>query len=55
MTYVGLLVQIHGLARWGDATLTLEEVRARVEGAVRATFPQHEYDGDIVVELDESA
>jgi hypothetical protein len=48
--YVGLEIGIHGLP--GDQNA--EEIRSRVEGALRREF-QPDYDGDIEVELIESA
>lgn len=50
--YVGIFVQVHGLDRWGRG-LTHEEVRKAIEAAVRLQFPQIEYEGDIVVEIEE--
>ena len=54
MNYLGLDVQIHGLGRWGTA-LTVNDVTERVLTALRAAFPEHEYDSDIIVNVEESA
>jgi len=48
--YVECMVEIHGLD-----VATLEEIRARIDTAVRAAFPDRAFEDDIGVEVTEYA